>query len=182
MTDASTPDTIRHILIQGGWNPAVPALVVHGTRQILERFSDRPEERYVWPVSTGQAGFGNLRDSGCTPTGLHRISDRFGDDAPLGAVFKARQPTGEIVKETPEDARGDYITTRILWLDGLEPGINRGGEVDSHARYIYIHGTPHVHQLGKPVSAGCVRMGNQDIQTLFDLVSVDTFVLISAAT
>ncbi|MBF0148045.1 MAG: L,D-transpeptidase [Magnetococcales bacterium] len=160
-----------------GWSPRVgPALVVLGMEQRLFGLGEGfPPEG--WTISTGLAGFGNEADSGRTPTGLHRICACIGDGAPSGMVFKSREPTGEIVTTTAQPGM-DCITTRILWLEGMEEGINRGPGVDSRSRYIYIHGTPDVHRLGQPVSAGCVRMNNDDIITLFALVSDQTPVLI----
>ena len=129
-----------------------------------------------FPVSTARNGAGELADSFCTPRGTHRIAQKIGDDAPLFAVFKSRVATGEVW--TPEleaaDPGRDWILSRILWLDGLEPGKNQGGNVDSHDRYIYIHGTNEEDQIGKPVSHGCIRMRNADVVSLFDQVSVDT--------
>ena len=129
-----------------------------------------------FPVSTARNGAGELADSFCTPRGAHRIAQKIGEDAPLFTVFKARVATGEIW--TPEleatDPGRDWILSRILWLDGLEPGKNQGNNVDSHARYIYIHGTNEEDQIGRPVSHGCIRMRNTDVVALFDQVSVDT--------
>ena len=90
----------------------------------------------------------------------------------------SREPTGEIC--TPETYRAcpgrDWILTRILWLDGVEPGRNHGGEVDSRSRYIYIHGAPDDVAMGVPGSHGCVRMRNADVCALFDLVDEGTLV------
>jgi lipoprotein-anchoring transpeptidase ErfK/SrfK len=72
----------------------------------------------------------------------------------------------------------DEITSRILWLDGLEEGVNRGGDNDTYSRYIYIHGTTDEKRIGQPVSAGCIRMTNDDVIELFDEVLVDDLVLI----
>ncbi|MBF0156738.1 MAG: L,D-transpeptidase [Magnetococcales bacterium] len=160
----------------GGWDDHDPALVLLGTRQRLYRLTAR-ELLGEWIVSTGLRGFGNRADSGCTPTGVHRISDRIGHGAALGTVFKGRQPTGEIVAAGAGEGR-DLITTRILWLDGLEPGINRGPGIDTRSRYIYIHGTPHTSLLGQAVSAGCVRMADAAVADLFDQVRVGTKMVI----
>ncbi|MBS1147905.1 MAG: hypothetical protein H6R08_2081, partial [Proteobacteria bacterium] len=96
-----------------------------------------------YPVSTAANGPGEQNGSYCTPRGRHRIAEKIGAGMPLCAAFKAREWTGEIW--TPElDAENpgrDWILTRILWLEGLEPGRNQGGTVDTHDRYIYIHGT-----------------------------------------
>jgi lipoprotein-anchoring transpeptidase ErfK/SrfK len=72
----------------------------------------------------------------------------------------------------------DEITSRILWLDGLEEGINHGGVYDTFDRFIYIHGTSDEKRIGEPVSAGCIRMKNKDIIELFNEVLVDDLVLI----
>ena len=129
-----------------------------------------------FPVSTARNGAGEADGSLCTPRGAHRIAQKIGDGAPLFSVFKARVATGEIWTpqlDAAEPGR-DWILSRILWLDGLELGKNQGGEVDSHARYIYIHGTNEEDKIGTPVSHGCIRMRNADVVTLFDQVTVDT--------
>jgi len=135
-----------------------------------------------YPVSTAAKGAGEQDGSYCKPRGRHRIAEKIGAGAPLCAAFKSRQPTGEIW--TPElDAANpgrDWILTRILWLEGLEPGKNQGGTVDTRNRYIYIHGTNEEHKLGTPASHGCIRMKNADVAELFDLVKVGTVVRISA--
>jgi L,D-transpeptidase YbiS len=135
-----------------------------------------------YPVSTAANGPGEQSGSYCTPRGRHRIAEKIGAGAPLCAAFTSREPTGEIW--TPElDAENpgrDWILTRILWLDGLEPGRNQGGTVDTHDRYIYIHGTHEEHRLGTPASHGCIRMKNADVAELFDLVKVGTEVRITA--
>jgi hypothetical protein len=134
-----------------------------------------------YPVSTATNGAGEQNGSYCTPRGRHRIAEKIGTGAPLCAAFKARELTGEIW--TPElDAENpgrDWILTRILWLEGLEPGRNQGGTVDTHDRYIYIHGTHEEHRIGTPASHGCIRMKNADVAELFDLVKVGTEVRIS---
>jgi len=134
-----------------------------------------------YPVSTAVKGAGEQNGSYCTPHGRHRIAEKIGAGAPLNAAFKSRELTGEIW--TPElDAENpgrDWILTRILWLEGLEPGKNKGGTVDTHSRYIYIHGTNEEHKIGTPASHGCIRMRNADVAELFDLVKVGTEVRIS---
>lgn len=125
-------------------------------------------------VSTAKNGPGQLKGSECTPVGWHRIRAKIGGDQPIYSVFKARRPTGEIY--TPQLAQQfperDWILSRILWLGGLQPGINRYGEVDSTWRYIYIHGTPDEAMRGLPESHGCIRMANADVVDLFARVPV----------
>jgi hypothetical protein len=133
-----------------------------------------------YTVSTAANGPGEQSGSYCTPRGRHRIAEKIGAGAPLCAAFKARELTGEIW--TPElDAANpgrDWILTRILWLEGLEPGRNKGGTVDTYNRYIYIHGTNEEHKLGTPASHGCIRMKNAEVAELFDRVKVGTEVRI----
>lgn len=140
------------------------------------------EDRVVadWPVSTARNGPGEWQGSGCTPRGLHRIRARIGDGLPVGTVFRGRRPTGEICDARLYAARPDrdWILTRILWLCGMEPGFNRFGDVDSMRRYIYIHGCPDACPMGVPRSAGCIRMRNEDVITLFDRVPAGTRVMI----
>ncbi len=149
-----------------------------GAQQRLYRLEpDGEDPAEWWPISSAKAGFGNREGSGQTPTGLHRICACIGDGAAPGARFVGREPTGEIIPDDTDET-GDFITSRILWLDGLETGFNRGGNVDSRRRYIYIHGTPHVAELGRPRSAGCLRMNNKDICDLFTKSPEGTLVLI----
>jgi L,D-transpeptidase YbiS len=158
---------------------ALLRLVVSLTRQSLtvER-GGGPLARF--PVSTSRHGPGERSGSLCTPRGLHVVRACIGAGQPEGAVFRGRRPTGEVWTE--ELARRhpgrDWILTRILWLGGCEPGRNRWGNVDTMARYIYIHGTPPTEALGVPGSHGCIRMGNADVMRLFDLVPAGTPVLI----
>ena len=129
-----------------------------------------------WAVSTSKHGAGERSGSFCTPRGRHVVRAKIGAEAPLGAVFRGRRPTGEI--HTPELGRSepgrDWILTRILWLSGLERGRNRLGDVDSMRRYIYIHGTPYEDEIGSPTSIGCVRMRNADVAELFSLIEAGT--------
>jgi hypothetical protein len=119
------------------------------------------------PCSTSRFGIGQTEGSNCTPLGLHRIAEKIGAGEPAGTVFKSRKTIGHTSQPEFADAK---ITTRILWLEGLEPGFNRGGHVDSHARYIYIHGTADQMSIGKPASCGCIHLADADLIPLFDLL------------
>ncbi|WP_114416447.1 L,D-transpeptidase [Marinospirillum perlucidum] len=136
-----------------------------------------------WPLSTAKAGLGELEGSGCTPRGWHRIRACIGRGEDPRAVFRGRRPTGEIW--SPElNARfpqRDWILGRILWLCGEEKGFNRGGQVDSQRRYIYLHGTPDDQPLGVPLSHGCIRLQPDQLLEVFDQVQPGTLVLITAA-
>jgi hypothetical protein len=116
-----------------------------------------------------------------TPRGLHEIAKRIGAGQPAGMVFKSRAPTGLHFSEIAPDEAGarNLITSRILWLRGLEPGVNQGGDVDTFRRCIYIHGTQREDRIGEPISAGCVLMHNSDIIELYDEVRVGDLVWIA---
>jgi lipoprotein-anchoring transpeptidase ErfK/SrfK len=126
-----------------------------------------------FPVSTSAYGVGNQKGSNKTPLGLHQIKYKVGYNAPFGQIFRATRNTGEIAKIHTDktDLEEDLIVTRILWLEGLEEGLNKGGNQDSFNRHIYIHGTNEEGLIGKPASHGCIRMLNKDIITLFDKVT-----------
>jgi hypothetical protein len=128
--------------------------------------------------STAKTGAGNKADSGMTPLGWHRISAKVGGELEMGAVLKDREWTGE-VWNSEQDTKEDLILSRILRLEGLEEGINRGEDVDTWSRYIYIHGTNQIADLGRPVSAGCVRLSPQDVTELYDMVDEGCPVLIT---
>ncbi len=147
--------------------------------QLLELLDDERVLR-AYPVSTALAGAGEALGSGLTPRGRHEIRSMIGADAPLGAVFVGRRPTGEICtrERFAAEPTRDWILTRVLWLRGLEVGRNRLGEVDTMRRHIYIHGTPHTDALGKPASHGCIRMRNEDVVDLFDRVEPRTLVVV----
>jgi len=128
--------------------------------------------------STAVTGVGNVMDSGMTPLGWHRVGAKVGGELAMGAVLKDREWTGEIWKEG-EQADNDLILSRILRLEGLEDGNNRGGDVDTWNRYIYIHGTNQVEVLGRPASAGCIRLNSRDVIDLYEQVDEGCCVLIT---
>ena len=145
--------------------------LVEGGRTVLEML-----------CATGFSGVGVREGTNQTPPGWHRITEKIGDGEPEGRVFRSRGVTkkiwqpGEVVPE-------DLVLTRILILEGLEPGINQGRDkegflVDSLKRFIYIHGTNDVEHLGEPSSKGCIRLSNTDVITLFNRVAVGTPVII----
>jgi lipoprotein-anchoring transpeptidase ErfK/SrfK len=136
-------------------------------------YADGKEEVKTYSVSTSKYGIGNKADSDKTPLGQHIIKQKIGDGAPEGTIFKARKNTGKIAEMNAPDA-GDLVTTRIMWLSGLEPGKNSGSGIDSHKRYIYIHGTAEEEKIGTPASHGCVRMYNRDAIDLFERVNEGT--------
>ena len=126
----------------------------------------------TYPVSTSRFGLGAEDGSNKTPLGRFMISDKIGDGSELGTVFKGRKPIGVLGRDVENEA-GDFVVSRIMWLDGLEEGNS-----NTKDRYIYIHGTNHEELLGRPASIGCVRMGNQDVMELYEKVNEGTQVWI----
>ena len=156
-------------------------LVVSIDQQKLWHFNQNDCEAYN--ISTARAGKGCVKDSLQTPTGLHRIAEKIGADAAAGMIFKARKATGKIWNNLPA-TEDNLITSRILWLEGLETGINQGTDfagrvVDTKERYIYIHGTNQHEKLGTPNSHGCVLLSDQNVIKLFATVSAGTYVYLS---
>ncbi len=148
--------------------------------QTLKFFDNLGKLLHRYSISSAANGVGNLKNSGCTPLGKHIIRAKIGADAPEDTVFVGRRPTGEIWSPELMEAfpNRDWILTRILWLSGTEIGFNRLGNVDTMQRYIYIHGSHDLAEMGKVGSHGCVRMRNEDVIELFDLVPVGTNVTI----
>jgi L,D-transpeptidase catalytic domain len=124
--------------------------------------------------STSRFGIGSVAGSNCTPLGLHRIAEKIGGGCPVGTVFKSRQVVGFTWQGLPLAP----ITNRILWLEGLEQGLNRGGNVDTHNRYVYIHGTGDESTIGRPASHGCIHLSGQDLIPLYDFLPSGTLVWI----
>lgn len=174
------PPDVAAALKEAGWGDRVgraPGLWVSAARQQLIGVEDG-RVTFIHHCSTAARGLGCEVNSYQTPTGWHEIDERIGDGAPPGAVFVERKFTGKVW--TPnEPTEKDYVLTRILWLRGLEPGVNAGPGVDSHDRYIYIHGTPAEDKLGTPASQGCVRLSNTDVISVFDATARGTKVLIT---
>lgn len=168
----------RRALERRGAPAGLPSrlLVVDVERQSAAWIEDA-EAKASWPVSTARAGIGGEEGSYRTPPGWHRVHQRIGDGAEAGAVFVAREPTGEIWHGEPRSE--DLILTRILTLDGQEDGVNRGEGKDSLQRYIYVHGTNHERLLGRAQSHGCVRMANDDVCDLFARIREGDYLLIA---
>ncbi|HSI09026.1 MAG TPA: L,D-transpeptidase [Rariglobus sp.] len=161
-----------------GIKPADRCLAVCIETQTMQFFR-KGELVRSYVISTSKRPPSNVKDSLGTPRGLHAIAEKIGADQPPGMVFKARVPTGRHFNELPDaDTHPNLITSRILWLRGLESGVNEGGNVDTHERYIYVHGTNHEDRLGTPQSAGCVLMANLDIIGLYEEVRTSDLVWI----
>ena len=126
----------------------------------------------VYKISSSYYGTGSEANSLKTPLGKHEIYRKLGQNLPVNAILKGRVWNGAIANIITEevDTDFDHVTSRILWLDGLEVGKNKGKGIDSRSRYIYIHGTAEEGLIGKPASDGCIRMYNSDVIELFELV------------
>lgn len=174
------PAAMAKELDAAGWQERVGpdlGIWVSASRQLLVGIEDL-QVVFVYTCSTAARGLGSRANSYQTPTGWHEIDDRIGDGAPHGAIFVERKFTGKIwVTEQPTEK--DYVLTRIMWLRGLEPGLNAGPGIDSRERYIYIHGTPAEDKLGTPASMGCVRLSNRDVIEVFNRTVKGTRVLIT---
>ena len=158
----------------------VNSIKIKVAEQQLSLFDENGELLQQYPVSTSKYGAGCENGSEKTPLGLHRIKDKLGGAMPINEVYIGRVPHGNLdeCKQRGLDLPDDVIMSRILWLEGMEPGRNQGGYVDTYQRYIYIHGTNHEGDIGKPSSIGCIRMRNEDVVDLFRRVDIGSEVLI----
>lgn len=154
-------------------------LYVSIPKQRLFRFVDGKIVESYW-VSTSKHGVGGNWGSKKTPVGLHKVRKTIGRGIPCGGILEKREFTGDTahIEKRPISTGKDLVTSRILWLEGLEKGINKGGHKDSFKRYIYIHGTPEEGLLGRPASDGCIRMHNREVIQLFDGIQKGTLVFI----
>src|SRR5213078_4524695 len=157
LASCAAPDTQHHIVIS--------------TRDQKLAVLDRGTLLTTYPVSTSKFGLGDYLRSSRTPLGQFEVAKKIGDNAPLGAVFKDRIRTGEIV--APNSPGRDPIVTRILWLRGRE-----AQNANAFGRYIYIHGTPEERLIGAPESYGCIRMRSSDVIQLYNIVGVGAAVTI----
>ena len=183
--NTATPGKAKHAKLLAELAEKYPSYYANGVFVV-----DDSEQRMYWykndklvqkfTISTAANGLGNKPESNTTPAGAHRISTKIGKNAARGAVFDKLQNTGEIAKiyTKPNYSATALVLSRILRLDGLEPGKNKGGSVDTFNRAIYFHGTNKEGNLGKRASHGCIRMKNDEVIELFGQVSVDTLVYI----
>ena len=131
-------------------------------------------------ISSSAYGTGNKLGSNKTPLGLHKIKQKYGKATPINGRMVGRIFYGYIANIHTDEtkSRTDDITSRILWLEGMEEGKNKGTGIDSYKRYIYIHGTSEEGRLGTPTSHGCIRMKNKEVIDLYKIIEVGTLVLI----
>ena len=134
----------------------------------------------TYVISSSSYGVGNKAGSNKTPIGLHKVKQKFGEETPINGRMIGRVFYGDIVTIYSDTSKSktDDVCSRILWLVGLEEGLNKGEGIDSYNRYIYIHGTSEEGRLGKPASHGCIRMKNKEVIELYEKVKIGTLVLI----
>lgn len=177
--ETSSPNEKR-VLKQHNWDERTG-----GKRAVWVSISDQTlrlieNGQIVWSArcATSVYGAGNEMDSEKTPVGWHRVVEKFGDGAPWGQVFRSKSRTDEIWRPG-DDTTEDLVLTRILALAGEEPGKNQGGNVDSYARNIYIHGTNAEAAVGAPSSHGCIRLTNDEAIEAFERIPEGALVLIT---
>ncbi len=175
---APFPPAARRACARHGVAPTRYFLAVNIARQTTALFERRRggyEFRKIFRCSTSKYGIGERAGSSMTPRGLHRVWEKIGGGWPVGTAFQSRQVVGYTWQGRPLAP----IAHRILWLEGLEAGLKRGGDVDSRGRYIYIHGTGNETTLGRPDSPGCVHLASDDLLPLYDKVPEGTLVWIA---
>ena len=177
------PEAALRACARHGARPSRFFLTVNIALQSVTLFERCPREALLagrfaplrsYRCSTSRIGAGEVSGSHRTPRGLHRVAKKIGGGWPVGTVFKSRKPVGFTWAGHPLAP----ITSRILWLEGMEPGWNRGGNVDSLERYIYIHGTGNELTLGRPDTIGCIHLAADDLIPLYDRAPEGTLVWI----
>ena len=177
-TDKTYPNKTKQRLFE---NTNKPELVVDISEQRLYLVQNKLVLK-SYPISSSKFGEGSIENSFKTPLGMHQIKEKIGEDVEENTIFISRvdtQKKADIIKNT-FDSDNDFVTSRILWLDGMEEGINKGKGIDSYDRCIYIHGTQEEGLIGTKASHGCIRMFNNDVIELFKKVKEGTKVLIKA--
>ncbi len=162
-----------------------PRMVLVDTQNQTLTILENEKIKKTYTISTSKRGIGQRVNTYQTPQGLHRINEKIGDGVPRYGIFHRRQYVGSAWRPQPKNQhRKDYISTRILRLEGLQPGFNKGRDslgriVDSEVRAVYIHGTTMEWKLGAPSTKGCVHMSADDVIHLFNEVPTGTLVWIN---
>lgn len=164
------------------WNTRVGKVCAAWVAVDSQRFRLVQDGVVLWesPCSTARNGTGSEMNSNKTPLGWHAIAQKYGDAAPWGAIFRNTQQTKQAWK-SGQSTSEDLILTRVMVLEGLEPGKNKGGNIDSYTRGIYIHGTNDEGHIGTPTSHGCIRLTNDDVITAYEKLPQGVPVLITNA-
>lgn len=146
-----------------------PSRVIISVRDQKLMLMGNGEKLATYPVSTSKFGLGDNWGRMTTPLGFLQVAQKIGDHAPVGAVFRNRRFTGEILK--PNSPGRDPVITRIIWLRGLQ-----ASNAHAFSRCIYIHGTPEERFIGRPASYGCIRMKSRDVADLYAQVPLGAIV------
>lgn len=176
------PEKVHEHISTLGVQPTDHILMVDTKKQTLAVLH-KGQIKKLYTVSTSKRGIGQKINTFQTPQGLHRINEKIGDGVPRYGIFHRRQFVGTWRKQPRHEHRKDYVSTRILRLEGLQPGLNKGRDrwgriIDSETRAIYIHGTTMEWKLGAPSTKGCVHMSAEDVIKLFESVPTGTLVWI----
>jgi phosphoserine phosphatase len=126
-------------------------------------------------ISTATKGMGFKMNSYRTPTGRFRVAEKVGEGEASGTVFKQRVAAG--LWQPGASGGGDLVLSRILRLEGMD-----AENANTLERFIYIHGTNHEDKLGQPASQGCIRLRNDEVIELFEMVSEGVELEIQPAT
>jgi lipoprotein-anchoring transpeptidase ErfK/SrfK len=178
------PEQLPAHISKLGVTPTQNILVVDTQKQTMVLMENNTIKK-SYTISTGKRGVGQRANTFRTPQGLHRINEKIGEGVPRYGIFHRRQYTGAAWKKQKREAhKKDYISTRILRLEGLQPGLNKGKDwlgrsIDSETRAIYIHGTTMEWKLGSPCTKGCVHMSADDVIKLYNEVPAGTLVWIN---
>ena len=154
-TVASTTATDVNSLLPPSLAPAPPPAAVNGLHLRVD-LSDRRVSLYrsdrklaSYPIAVGQRGWE-------TPLGAYQVIE-------MQRYPVWRHPlTNEIVPQGRDNPLGSR------WI----------GFWDDGRHHIGFHGTPEAKLVGQPVSHGCLRMRNADIQALYEQVSPGTPVIV----
>lgn len=178
------PHQVPEHISKLGVKPTENILIVDTKQQTLAIMQNNNIKK-TYTISTGTRGVGQRINSFRTPQGLHRINEKIGNGVPRYGIFHRRQYIGSAWKPQKRQAhKKDYISTRILRLEGLQPGLNKGKDrlgriIDSETRAVYIHGTTMEWKLGQPSTKGCVHMSADDVIKLYNEVPEGTLVWIN---
>ncbi len=178
------PEKLKDHVLSMGLKPTPNMVLVDTKKQTLAIIADNKVKK-VYTISTSKKGLGQEVHSFKTPVGLHRINEKIGDGVPHYGIFHRRQYVGTTFKypKLRSNHRKDYISTRILRLEGLQPGLNKGRDkygkvIDTEERAVYIHGTTMEWKLGRPSTKGCVHMSAKDVVHFFNEIPSGTLVWI----
>lgn len=177
-------EAVKQHILSLGVSPT-PHIVVVDTKKQLLTVLENDQVKKVYTISTSKRGLGQRVNTYQTPQGLHRINQKIGDGVPHYGIFHRRQYVGAAWRKQPRHQHiKDYVSTRILRLEGMQPGFNKGKDawgrtVDTETRAVYIHGTTMEWQLGYPSTKGCVHMSAKDVIHLFNEVPTGTLVWIN---